>query len=40
MKVLGIETSCDDCCVAVVENGIHILSNIKLNQTEHKNITA
>ncbi|APJ08378.1 tRNA (adenosine(37)-N6)-threonylcarbamoyltransferase complex transferase subunit TsaD [Borreliella afzelii] len=36
MKVLGIETSCDDCCVAVVENGIHILSNIKLSQKEHE----
>ncbi len=36
MKVLGIETSCDDCCIAVVENGIRILSNIKLNQKEHK----
>jgi len=27
MKVLGIETSCDETAVAVVEDGIHVLSN-------------
>ncbi|AYE36615.1 tRNA (adenosine(37)-N6)-threonylcarbamoyltransferase complex transferase subunit TsaD [Borrelia turcica IST7] len=36
MKVLGIESSCDDCCAAIVEDGIKILSNIKLSQDEHK----
>ncbi|WP_024655017.1 tRNA (adenosine(37)-N6)-threonylcarbamoyltransferase complex transferase subunit TsaD [Borrelia hispanica] len=36
MKVLGIESSCDDCCAAIVENGKTILSNIKLSQKEHK----
>ncbi|AHH10963.1 tRNA (adenosine(37)-N6)-threonylcarbamoyltransferase complex transferase subunit TsaD [Borrelia coriaceae] len=36
MKVLGIESSCDDCCAAIVEDGIKILSNIKLSQEEHK----
>jgi N6-L-threonylcarbamoyladenine synthase len=28
MKILGIETSCDETSVAVVENGVSILSNI------------
>lgn len=28
MKVLGIETSCDETAVAIVENGDHLLSNI------------
>jgi len=32
MKVLGIETSCDECAVAVVEDGTHILSNIIATQ--------
>jgi len=27
MRVLGIETSCDETAVAVVEDGIHVLSN-------------
>lgn len=36
MRVLGIETSCDDCCAAIVEDGVKILSNIKLSQKEHK----
>ncbi|UER67911.1 tRNA (adenosine(37)-N6)-threonylcarbamoyltransferase complex transferase subunit TsaD [Borrelia sp. BU AG58] len=36
MKVLGIESSCDDCCAAVVEDGNKILSNVKLSQDEHK----
>ncbi|WP_445436166.1 tRNA (adenosine(37)-N6)-threonylcarbamoyltransferase complex transferase subunit TsaD [Candidatus Borreliella tachyglossi] len=36
MKVLGIETSCDDCCAGIVEDGVKILSNIKLSQDEHK----
>jgi len=37
MKVLGIETSCDECSAAVVENGRHILSNVIHTQIEfHK----
>jgi len=32
MKVLGIETSCDECSAAVVEDGEKILSNIILTQ--------
>jgi len=32
MKVLGIETSCDECCAAVVENGEKILSNVVATQ--------
>lgn len=35
MLVLGIETSCDETSVAVVEDGQKILSNIILSQTEH-----
>lgn len=37
MKVLGIETSCDECSVAVVEDGRNILSNVIATQIElHK----
>ena len=32
MKVLGIETSCDECAAAVVEDGKKILSNVILTQ--------
>jgi N6-L-threonylcarbamoyladenine synthase len=32
MKILGIETSCDETSVAVVENGVTILSNIVSSQ--------
>jgi len=32
MKVLGIETSCDECSAAVVEDGERILSNIIMTQ--------
>jgi len=32
MKVLGIETSCDECSAAVVENGEKILSNVIATQ--------
>jgi N6-L-threonylcarbamoyladenine synthase len=32
MKVLGIETSCDECAVAIVEDGKHILSNVVATQ--------
>ncbi|MDR1248829.1 MAG: tRNA (adenosine(37)-N6)-threonylcarbamoyltransferase complex transferase subunit TsaD [Treponema sp.] len=32
MKVLGIETSCDECAAAVVEDGTRILSNVVATQ--------
>jgi len=32
MKILGIETSCDECASAVVENGKNILSNVVATQ--------
>jgi len=34
MKVLGIETSCDECSAAVVEDGNNILSNVIATQIE------
>ncbi|MEW6570633.1 MAG: tRNA (adenosine(37)-N6)-threonylcarbamoyltransferase complex transferase subunit TsaD, partial [Nitrospirota bacterium] len=37
MRILGIDTSCDDTSASVVENGTEILSNIISSQTEiHK----
>ena len=37
MKILGIDTSCDDTSVAVVEDGKHILSNVISSQFDlHK----
>lgn len=37
MLILGIETSCDECSVAVVEDGKKILSNVIASQVEiHK----
>ncbi|MDR3200044.1 MAG: tRNA (adenosine(37)-N6)-threonylcarbamoyltransferase complex transferase subunit TsaD [Spirochaetales bacterium] len=37
MKVLGIETSCDECAAAVVEDGRRVLSNVIVSQVEvHK----
>ncbi len=35
MLVLGIETSCDETSVAVVEDGRRILSNVILSQADH-----
>ena len=35
MNVLGIESSCDECSVAVVADGKNILSNIIATQVEH-----
>ena len=32
MKILGIETSCDETAAAVVEDGHHILSNVVSSQ--------
>ncbi|MBQ7616280.1 MAG: tRNA (adenosine(37)-N6)-threonylcarbamoyltransferase complex transferase subunit TsaD, partial [Butyrivibrio sp.] len=34
MYVLGIETSCDECSAAVVEDGRNILSNVIATQIE------
>jgi N6-L-threonylcarbamoyladenine synthase len=34
MKVLGIETTCDETACAVVDNGIHILSNVVTSQID------
>ena len=34
MKILGIETSCDETAAAVVEDGRHILSNVVATQVE------
>ena len=33
MKILGIETSCDDTAASVVDNGVRILSNIISSQS-------
>ncbi|MEK7354562.1 MAG: tRNA (adenosine(37)-N6)-threonylcarbamoyltransferase complex transferase subunit TsaD, partial [Chloroflexota bacterium] len=34
MKILGIETSCDETAAAVVEDGVSILSNVVSSQVE------
>ena len=34
MKIIGIETSCDECSVAVVEDGRRILSNVVATQLD------
>ena len=34
MKILGIETSCDETAAAVVEDGIRILSNVVVSQID------
>ena len=37
MRILGIESSCDECSAAVVEDGRRVLSNIVLSQVDfHK----
>lgn len=37
MKILGIESSCDECSAAVVEDGRRVLSNVVLSQVDfHK----
>ena len=33
MKILGIESSCDDTAAAVVENGTNVLSSLVASQT-------
>lgn len=35
MRILGIETSCDECAAAIVDDGIHIASNIVATQITH-----
>ena len=34
MKVLGIETSCDETAISVVENGTKLLSNVIASQVD------
>jgi N6-L-threonylcarbamoyladenine synthase len=34
MRVLGIETSCDETAAAVVENGQHLLSNVVASSSD------
>ena len=34
MKILGIETSCDETAAAVVEDGSAILSNVVVSQID------
>jgi len=34
MKILGIETSCDETAAAIVENGDQILSNVVVSQID------
>ena len=34
MKILGIETSCDETAAAIVEDGQHILSNVVVSQVD------
>ncbi len=34
MLVVGIETSCDECCVSIVEDGCRVLSHAMNEQTE------
>ena len=34
MKILSIESSCDETCAAVVEDGRKILSNVVASQIE------
>ena len=34
MKILGIETSCDETAASVVENGVKILSNVVVSQID------
>ena len=35
MTILEFETSCDDTAVAVVENGVKVLSNVRITQDQH-----
>jgi len=34
MKILGIETSCDDCCIAIVEDGKRLIIERQYNQEQ------
>ena len=40
MKILGIETSCDDTAAAVVEDGVKVLSNVIASSTDLHQITG
>lgn len=34
LRILGLETSCDDTCAAIVEDGLRILSNVLISQAD------
>lgn len=36
MKILAFETSCDDTAVAIVEDGVRVLSSVRVSQVEHQ----
>ena len=37
MRILGIESSCDETAAAIVENGTHLISNVVRTQIDiHK----
>lgn len=36
MLILGVETSCDECSIAVVSGGRNIISNVIYSQSEHE----
>ena len=35
MKILALETSCDDTAVAIVDNGCRVISSVRVSQGEH-----
>lgn len=40
MKILGIETSCDETSASVVEDGVHVLSNVIFSQVPLHRVTG
>ena len=38
MNILGIETSCDDTCAAVVQDGRRVLSNCTATSAAEQNL--
>ena len=36
MRILAIETSCDETAAAVVDDGRHIISNVVASQLAHR----
>ena len=37
MKILAFETSCDDTAISIVEDGVTVLSAVRISQCEHNN---